>query len=243
MLFCIFVVGVTLMCLVPPNSITSRISTGLVTGSFVGAVNVFVNYAHVRSSYLRELAIALFEICHELGGDLVRARMRNKDLADSTKNELVAQYKNGHKFEMGEICSMEQRYSKLVAKVDDDAFSGIVLSDIKVKKLLGEMESFIGIDVKYLHVELQSCLCFSLLSVRAPKEEQLLAIGEPDEFFERLIEYNKEFQGHLESDLRRMAELCTSLSRLLRSSTSSATRKILDEIPSVSCAFLEENVA
>ena len=111
------------------------------------------------------------------------------------------------------------------------------------KKLLREMESFIGIDVKYLHGELQSCLGFSLLSVRAPKEEQLLVIGEPDEFFERLIEYNKKFQGHLESDLKRLAELCTSLSRLLRSSTSSATRKILDEIPSVSCAFLEENVA
>ncbi len=54
-------------------------------------------------------------------------------------------------------------------------------------------------------------------------------IGEPDEFFERLIEYNKEFQGHLESDLRRLAELCTSLSRLLRGSTSAATRKIIDE--------------
>lgn len=138
---------------------------------------------------------------------------------------------------------MEQRYSKLVAKVDDDAFSGIVLSDIRVKKLLREMESFIGIDVKYLHGELQSCLGFSLLSVKATKEEQFLAIGEPDEFFERLIEYNKEFQWHLESDLKRLAELCTSLSRLLRGSTSAATRKILDEILSVSCAFLEENVA
>ena len=239
-LFGIFAVGVTLMCLVPSDSITSRISTGLVTGSFVGAVNVFVNYAHARSSYFRELAIALFEISHELGGDLVRARMRNKDLADSTKKEIVAQYKNGHKFEMEEVCGMEQRYSKLVAKVDD-AFSGIVLSDVRVKKLLREMESFIGIDVKYLHCELQSCLGFSLLSVKAPKEEQLLVIGEPDEFFGRLIGYNKEFQGHLESDLKRLAELCTSLSRLLRSSTSAATRKILDEIPSVSCAFLEEN--
>lgn len=67
-------------------------------------------------------------------------------------------------------------------------------------------------------------------------------IGEPDEFFGCLIEYNKEFQGHLESDLRRLTELCTSLSRLLRGSTSAATRKILDEISSVSCAFLEENV-
>lgn len=132
-LFGIFAVGVTLMCLVLSDSITSRISTGLVTGSFVGTVNVFVNYAHARSSYFRELAIALFEICHELGGDLVRARMRNKDLSDSTKKEIVAQYKNGHKFEMEEVCGMEQRYSKLVAKVDDDAFSGIVLSDIKVK--------------------------------------------------------------------------------------------------------------
>ena len=58
-----------------------------------------------------------------------------------------------------------------------------------------------------------------------------------------LLNITKEFQGHLESDLRRFAELCTSLSRLLRGSTSAATRKILDEIPSVSCAFLEENVA
>lgn len=83
---------------------------------------MFVNYAHARSSYFREIAIALVEICHELGGDLVRARMRNKDHADSMKKEIVAQYKNGHKFEMEEVCGMEQRYSKLVAKVDDDVF-------------------------------------------------------------------------------------------------------------------------
>ena len=159
------------MCLVPSGSITSRISTGLITSSFVGAVNVFVNYAHARGSYLRESAIALFEICHELGGDLVRARMRNKDLADSTKKEIVAQYKNSLRSDMEEVSSMEQRYSKLVAKVDDDAFSSIVLSDVRVKKLLREMESFIGIDVKYLHGELQSCLGSSLLSVKAPKEE------------------------------------------------------------------------
>lgn len=116
-----------------------------------------------------------------------------------------------------------------------------MLSDVRVKKLLMEMESFIDIDVKYLYGALQFCLNFSLLSVKAPKEEQLLVIGEPDEFFEHLVESNKRFQGHLESDLRRLAELCTSLSRLLRGSTSAATRKILDEIPSASFAFLEEN--
>lgn len=237
----IFAVGVTLLCLALPDSIISRISTGLVTGSFVGAVNVFVNYAHARSSYFKELAVALSEICHELGSDLIKSRLRNNDLSESTKEEIIAQYKNGHKFVMEDVSSMEHRYSKLAAKIDDDAFSGIVFSDIKVKKLLMEMESFIYIDVKYPYGELQSCLGFSLLSVKAPNEEQLLVIGEPDEFFGRLIEYNKEFQGHLESDLRRLAELCTSLSRLLRSSTSSATRKILDEIPSVSCAFLDES--
>ena len=239
----IFAVGVTILCLVPPDSIISRISTGLVTGSFVGAVNVFVNYAHARSSYFKELAVALSEICHELGGDLVRARLQNMDLAESTKEDIIAQYKKGHEFETEEVSSMEHRYSKLVSKVDDDVFSGIVFSDMKVKKLLREMESFIGIDIKYRYGELQFCLNFSLLSVKAPKAEQLLVIGEPDEFFEHLIESNKKFQGHLESDLKRLAELCASLSRLLRISTSSATRKILDEISSVSCAFLEENVA
>lgn len=95
------------MCLVLPDSIISRISTGLVTGSFVGVVNVFVNYAHARSSYFKELAVALSEICHELGSDLIKARLRNKDLSDSTKKEIVAQHKNGHKFEMEEVCGME----------------------------------------------------------------------------------------------------------------------------------------
>ena len=80
-----------------------------------------------------------------------------------------------------------------------------MLSDVRVKKLLMEMESFIDIDVKYLYGALQFCLNFSLLSVKAPKEEQLLVIGEPDEFFEHLVESNKRFQGHLESDLRNCA--------------------------------------
>lgn len=237
----IFAVGVTLLCLVPPDSIISRISTGLVTGSFVGAVNGFVNYAHARSSYFKELAVALSEICHELGGDLVRARLRNMDLAESTKEDIIAQYKKGHEYEMEEVSRMEHRYSKLVSKVDDDVFSGIVFSDMKVKKLLREMESFIGIDIKYRYGDLQFCLNFSLLSVKAPKAEQLLVIGEPDEFFEHLVESNKKFQGHLESDLKRLAELCASLSRLLRISTSSFTRKILDELPSLSYAFLDES--
>ena len=240
-LFGIFAVGVTLLCLVLPDSIISRISTGLVTGSFVGAVNVFVNYAHARSSYFKELAVALSEICHELGSDLIKARLRNNDLSESTKEEIIAQYKNGNKFVMEDVSSMEHRYSKLAAKIDDDAFSGIVFSDIKVKKLLMEMESFIDIDVKYLYGALQFCLNFSLLSVKAPKAEQLLVIGEPDEFFEHLVESNKKFQGHLESDLKRLAELCASLSRLLGISTSSATRELLDEIQISSSAFLDES--
>lgn len=187
----IFAVGVTILCLVSPDSIISRISTGLVTGSFVWAVNVFVNYAHARSSYFKELAVALSEICHELGSDLIKARLRNNDLSESTKEEIIAQYKNGHKFVMEDVSSMEHRYSKLAAKIDDDAFSGIVFSDIKVKKLLREMESFIGIDIKYRYGDLQFCWLF----VKAPKAEQLLVIGEPDEFFEHLIESNKKFQG------------------------------------------------
>ena len=191
----IFAVGVTLLCLVLPDSIISRISTGLVTGSFVGAVNVFVNYAHARSSYFKELAVALSEICHELGSDLIKARLRNNDLSESTKEEIIAQYKNGHKFAMEDVSSMEHRYSKLAAKIDDDAFFGIVFSDMKVKKLLREMDSFIGIDIKYRYGDLQFCLNFSILSVKAPKAEQLLVIGEPDEFFEHLVEFNKKFQG------------------------------------------------
>lgn len=126
---------------------------------------------------------------------VIKARLRNNDLSESTKEEIIAQYKNGHKFVMEDVSSMEHRYSKLAAKIDDDAFSGIVFSDIKVKKLLMEMESFIDIDVKYLYGALQFCLNFSLLSVKAPKEEQLLVIGEPDEFFEHLVESNKKFQG------------------------------------------------
>lgn len=86
---------------------------------------------HMRDNEMSHQTCYLqFEICHDLGGYFVRARMRNNDLSDSTKKEIVAQYKNSLRSDMEEVSSMEQRYSKLVAKVDDDAFSGIVLSDV-----------------------------------------------------------------------------------------------------------------
>lgn len=48
-----------------------------------------------------------FEICHDLGGYFVRARMRNNDLSDSTKKEIVAQYKNSLRSDMEEVSSSD----------------------------------------------------------------------------------------------------------------------------------------
>lgn len=45
-LMLLFIAGIILICLVDAASVWSRIAAGLVTGSFVGAVNTLVNYFH-----------------------------------------------------------------------------------------------------------------------------------------------------------------------------------------------------
>lgn len=59
-LILIFIVGIVLICLVPETSAWSRIATGLITGSFVGAINTLVNYLHHRKEFF-EKYVELYE--------------------------------------------------------------------------------------------------------------------------------------------------------------------------------------
>lgn len=63
---------------------------------------------HMRDNEMSHQTCFLqFEICHDLGGYFVRARMRNNDLSDSTKKEIVAQYKNSLRSDMEEVSSSD----------------------------------------------------------------------------------------------------------------------------------------
>ena len=86
----LFIIGVVLVSVVNPASVMSRIATGLITGSFVGAISAFVNYAHLRTVFFNNLVISLWDFFDQLKHDYILAKVRNEQLAESSKEENIA---------------------------------------------------------------------------------------------------------------------------------------------------------
>lgn len=233
------VLGVVLVCLVPASSVMSRIGTGLITGAFIGLINMIVNYIHSRNAFFEKLNFCLFEIAHELGGDYLSAKLRNDDLDSSSKTETILYYKNRHNWEQEEVDKMKRRYEKLTAEIALEEFSGIIPSDRKVSETLADVDRIIGVDVKYLFCKLQTCLSFSMLSVKVTKEEQHLAIGDPDSFYEHLIQNNKEFQSHLASTLEKLGSISAALGAALKRTLPHKYGEYFEEVQTLSSAYLE----
>ena len=236
----LFIIGVVLVSVVNPASVMSRIATGLITGSFVGAISAFVNYAHLRTVFFNNLVISLWDFFDQLKHDYILAKVRNEQLAESSKEENIAYYKGRTKETFGKVADMEQRYGKINHKIDIESFSGFALIDRLIENHLDKVDRFVSTEAKRLCCEYNFCLGFSLLSVEVTKEEQELVIGDPDDFYNSLLKANKQFQSILASDIDRLGKLCEDLCKNPRWTISSENRRTLSIIKSLTDSFLKD---
>lgn len=227
-----------MVCLIEPTSIMSRIATGLITGSFVGAINIFVNYAHARSSFFDKLARALLDICHQLGFDYISAKLENERLASSSKKENIAFYKNRFEVERKAVDEMKAKYDNLLAAVNIDEFACLIPTDYKLSSVLDELDDLTH-DFMFLYGEYQMGHVFSMLSVKTSKQERMLVIGDPDEFYDDLIKQNKDYEDLLAYDLDRLGDYSANLGKAMSGIASSNVRRLLSDIKCISAHYLE----
>lgn len=234
-LFGVFVIGIVAVCLVEPTSVWSRIATGLITGSFVGLVNTLTNYFHTRQVYFEKMAISLLDVKFNLGDDYINAQSRNAFIKDMRKKEMIA-FADKHedvKDTIDESEKMHKRYQGLASQFDFEAYVPLIPWTRKeTKSILENLENLISFDLVHLYGDYHSCYGFTLLSSPVSKEEQQLCIGDPDEFYDYVVQENKDYQDLIAFNLNSLADLTESLSSRMKGVVSKMHMDILTSIPS-----------
>lgn len=234
-LFGVFVIGIVAVCLVEPTSVWSRIATGLITGSFVGLVNTLTNYFHARQVFFEKMALSLLDVEFSLGEDYIHAKTRNSFITEMSKKQMI-KYAAEHEHLEDTVAKsekMHKRYQELASRFDFEAYVPLIpWTRKKTVKVLEAMDNLISFDLVQLYGDYRLCFDFKLLSSPASKEEQQLVIGDPDEFYESVVQENKDYQDLIAFYLNSLADLTESLSPKVSRILSKTDRDILSHLPS-----------
>lgn len=245
-LFGVFVIGIVTVCLVAPSSVWSRIATGLVTGSFVGLVNTLTNYFHARQEFFEKMALSLLDVEFNLGGDYMDAKSRNAFIADMPKKQMIKYAAENEPLEdtFTKSEKMHKRYQELASKFDFEAYIPLIpWTKMNIIKVLEVMDNLISFDLVHLYGDYRFCFDFTLLSSPASKEEQQMVIGDSDEFFESVVQENKDYQDLIAFNLNSLADLTESLSPRMKGVVSKMHMEILSRIPfSIRDVYLRDAV-
>ena len=234
-LFGVFVIGIVAVCLVEPTSVWSRIATGLITGSFVGLVNSLTNYFHARQEFFEKMALSLLNVEFALGEDYIHAKSRNAFISEMSKKQMIKYAAENEHLEdtVAKSEKMHKRYQELASKFDFEAYVPLIpWTRKKTVKVLEAMDNLISFDLVQLYGDYRLCFDFKLLSSPASKEEQQLVIGDPDEFYESVVQENKDYQDLIAFYLNSLADLTESLSPKVSRILSKTDRDILSHLPS-----------
>lgn len=244
-LLIVFVIGVVSLCLVDPSAVWSRIATGLVTGSFVGIVNTLTNYYHARKQYFEKFVLDLLEIEHNLTSDYIEAKSHNAFLSRMSKEQMI-QYADEHEQVSDTLDAakkMKERYENLSSRCDFEAYALLIpWTKKRLRKDLEQIEENISCRVKYLYGFYRQCYDFTLLSSPASKEEQEIVLGNPDDFFELVLQNNKDYEDLLAYCLNLYAELLASLSEDLNGILAKFHLELLSGTTELARVYLKDAV-
>ena len=242
-LFGVFVIGIVAVCLVEPSSVWSRIATGLITGSFVGLVNTLTNYFHTRQVFFE---MSLLDVEFNLGEDYIHAKTRNSFIVDMSNNQMIkyAAEHEGINDTVAKSEKMHKRYQELASKFDFEAYVPLIpWTRKKTMKVLETMDELISSELVHLYGDYRFCFDFTLLSSPASKEEQQMVIGDPDEFYDHVVQENKDYQDLIAFNLNSLAALTESLSPRLKGIISKMHMDILSRMPfSIRDVYLHDAV-
>ena len=245
-LFGVFVIGIVTVCLVEPSSVWSRIATGLITGSFVGLVNTLTNYFHTRQVFFEKMALSLLDVEFNLGEDYIHAKTRNSFIADMSKKQMIKYAAENEHLEdtIAKSEKMHKRYQELASKFDFEAYVPLIpWTRKKTMKVLEKMDELISSELVHLYGDYRFCFDFTLLSSPASKEEQQMVIGDPDEFYDHVVQENKDYQDLIAYNLNSLADLIESLSPKMKGTVSKMHLDLLSRMPfSIRDAYLRDAV-
>lgn len=100
-------------------------------------------------------------------------------------------------------------------QMDFEFYASLFGLNTKRSKLMEELYDVVR-QIETLSGELQDVYAFGMLAVKCSKEEQMLAIGDPDDFYEDIMQVNIDYRDLLVFNINKMALVCGKLQNNLK---------------------------
>lgn len=221
-----------------PSSVWSRIATGLMTGSFVGFINALVNYYHQRQQYFEELFKILQDAVHALHLDFNMQRLRLEDLNEMSREKIIAEAVKEAKHSLKKADEMDMKYKTLLSHVDTEAFIPLI-PDTTMSAALDRLLNLKVIYVPFLRGEYLTSHSFSMLDPSRDQEEQAITIGDPDDFFDFVMNSNENYFNQLAWCINEISEVTLLLKHGMNGCSSEAGIFLADYIVDYASLALE----
>ena len=191
-------------------------------------------------------ALSLLDVEFNLGEDYIHAKTRNSFIADMSKKQMIKYAAENEHLEdtIAKSEKMHKRYQELASKFDFEAYIPLIpWTRKKTMKVLETMDELISSELVHLYGDYRFCFDFTLLSSPASKEEQQMVIGDPDEFYDHVVQENKDYQDLIAYNLNSLADLIESLSPKMKGTVSKMHLDLLSRMPfSIRDAYLRDAV-
>lgn len=136
-------ISIITIIIVEPNSVWSRICSGLMTGSFIAAITAFVNYMHQREPFLDQLSSTLDNLAYKLNEYKIESRNYNKYIQNHTFPQ-IANYVHKH------ISYESESYGKISDEIEYfshllniEAYCPLLLLHNKIRENFEKLNIFV----------------------------------------------------------------------------------------------------
>ena len=202
----LFAIGVGIVLITDITSAWNSIAIGIMTGAFVGLVTSFVDYWHHRAAYLKNLASTLFDISQDLLHDYHFAKLRVERLNGMSKDEIIKSSFEKFEDDHQKVDNFKVKYAKHTMQLCAEEFVPLFTTR-KKSTLIDDIEQLVRFDVGTLHGDLLLCYSFSMLGADNPDEVRDIVIGDPDVFFDDVMQDNVDFRDQILWDLNKLRDI------------------------------------
>ena len=214
-LMLLFIAGIILICLVDAASVWSRIAAGLVTGSFVGAVNTLVNYFHQRKEFFSKYSISAFEMSLEIRKDFSMFNARMEYLRSALREDIIKNDQEKLNARLVKFDKVRDKYETFGRRLNVDDYVALFGMSKKLSKSLSDMEVVVR-HINFMGGNLIVAYSFGILAAQVSKEEQMLVIGDPDESYDYIMQKNVDFRDMLVFNISELASVCKKMHERLK---------------------------
>ena len=216
LLLIIFVGSILMAVFIDPSCVMSGIATGLITGSFVALVSSVVNYVYAWQQFMNKYFENAMQLYHELENDLIQSEVKIEYFNKNDKQFLIDNAPQHTVEELEKEFQKDRRYEKYRIMLDYAPYASLLFRKHTLA-VLDKIDRYVfGLGMIPGFGRTSTLLVGLQEGHFSSKEEEEIAIGDRDSFFEYIVQSATDWRDYTAYCMRQLVSLLFELQKSLR---------------------------